>query len=85
MAGSRQSPAMVGDGGRIRPDTEGLVDGNLMVTPPPVLLGHVIDEISNGEEGEQRIRPPMSNISSREMDMPQILHSHVSTIVVFDS
>jgi hypothetical protein len=56
-----------------------------MVTPPPFLMGPVIDEISNGEEGEQQIRPPMSNISSREMDTPQILHSHVSTIVVFDS
>ena len=85
MVGSGQSPAMIGDGGRIRPDTEGLVDGNLMVTPPPVLMGHVIDEISNGEEGEQWIRPSMSNISSREMDTPQILHSHVSIIVVLDS
>jgi hypothetical protein len=85
MAGSGQSPTMVGDGGQIRLDTEGVVDGNLMVTPPPILLGPVIDEISNGEEGEQRIRPPMSNISSREMDTPHILHSHVSPIVVFDS
>jgi hypothetical protein len=85
MAGAGQSPAMVGDGGGIRPDTERVVDGNLMVTPPLVLMGHVIDEISNGEEGEQQIQPPMSNISSREMDTPQILHSHVSTIVVFDS
>jgi hypothetical protein len=85
MAGSGQSPAMVGDGGRIRPDTEGVVDGNLMVTPPPALLGPVIDEISIGEEGEQRIRPPMSNISSREIDTSQIPHSHVSPIVVFDS
>jgi hypothetical protein len=85
MAGSGQSPAMVGDGGGIRPDTEGVVDGNLMVTPPPVLMGPVIDEISNEEEGEQRIRPPMSNMSSREMDTPQILHSHVSSIVIFDT
>jgi hypothetical protein len=64
---------------------EGLVDGNLMVTPPPILMGPIIDEISNGEDGEQRIRLSMSNISSREMDTPQILHSHISTIVVFDS
>jgi hypothetical protein len=85
MAGSGQSPTMVEDGGRIGPDTEGVVDGNLMVTPPPDLLGPVIDEISIGEEGEQQIRHPMSNISSREMDTPQILHSHVSPIVVFDS
>jgi hypothetical protein len=85
MTDSGQSPAMVGDGSRIGPDTEGVVDGNLMVTPPPALLGPVIDEISIGEEGEQRIRHPMSNISSREMDTPQILHSHVSPIVVFDS
>jgi hypothetical protein len=85
MAGSGQSPAMVGDGIRLGPDTEGVVDGNLLVTPPPALLGPVIDEIRIGEEGEQWIRPPMSNISSREMDTPQILHSHVSPIVVFDS
>jgi hypothetical protein len=85
MAGSGQSAAMVGDGGRIRPDTEGVVDGNLMVTPPPALLGPIINEINIGEEGEQRIRPPMSNISSREMDTPQILHSHVIQIAVFDS
>jgi hypothetical protein len=85
MADSGQSPAMAGDGGVIRPDTEGVVDGKLMVTPPPVLMGPIIDEISNGEEGEHRIRPPMSNISSREMDTPQVLHSHVSSIVVFDS
>ena len=85
MAGSGQSPAMVGDDGHLGPNTKGGVDGNLMVTPPPVLMGPVIDEISNGEEGEQRIRHPMSNISSREMDTPQILHSHVSPIVVFDS
>jgi hypothetical protein len=85
MAGSGQSPTMVGDGGRICPDTKGLVDGNLMVTPPPILMGPVIDEISNGEEGEQQIRLSMTNIISREMDTPQILHSHVSTIVVFDS
>ena len=83
MAGSGQSPAMVGGGGHLGPNTKGVVDGNLMVTPPPALLGPVIDEISIGEEGEQRIRPPMSNISSREMDTPQILHSHVSIIVVF--
>ncbi len=85
MAGSGGSPAMEGDGVRLDPETEGVVDGNSLVTPPPALLGPVIDEISIGEEGEQRIRHPMSNISSREMDTPQILHSHVSPIVVFDS
>jgi hypothetical protein len=85
MAGSGQSPMMVGDDVRLGPDTEGVVYDNLMVIPPPALLGPVIDEISIEEEGEQRIRPPMSNISSREMDTPQILHSHVSPIVVFDS
>jgi hypothetical protein len=47
MAGFGQSPTMVGDGGGIRPDTEGVVDANLMVTPPSVLMGPVIDEISN--------------------------------------
>jgi hypothetical protein len=85
MAGSGESPAMVGDGVRLDPETEGVVDGNSLVTPPPALLGPVIDEMSIGEEGEQRVQPPMSNISSREMDTPQILHSHVSPIVVFDS
>ena len=83
MAGSGQSRAMVGDGGHLGPNTEGVVDGNLMVTPPPALLGPVIDASSMGDEGQQRIRPPISNISSREMDTPQILHSHVSPIVVF--
>ena len=83
MVGSRQSPAMVGDGGHLGPNTEGGVDGNLMVTPPPALLGPVIDASSMRDEEQQRIRPPMSNISSREMDTPQILHSHVSPIVVF--
>jgi hypothetical protein len=83
MAGSGQSPAMVGDGGHLGPNTEGVFDGNLMVTPPPALLGPVIDATSMGDEGQQRIRPPISNISSREMDTPQILHSHVSPIVVF--
>jgi hypothetical protein len=85
MVGSGQSPTMVGDGGHLGPNTEGVVDDNLMVTPPPALLGPIIDTSSIGEEGEQRVRPPMSNISSREMDTPQILHSHVSPIVVFDS
>jgi hypothetical protein len=84
MAGSGESPAMVGEGVRLDPETEGVVDGNSLVTPPPALLGPVIDEMSIGKEGEQRVRPPMSNISSREMDTPQILHSHVSPIVVFD-
>jgi hypothetical protein len=83
MAGSGQSPMMVGDGGHLGPNIEGVVDGNLMVTPPPALLGPIIDASSMGYEGQQRIRPPMSNISSREMDTPQILHSHVSPIVVF--
>jgi hypothetical protein len=83
MAGSGQSPAMVGDDGHLGPNTKGGVDGNLMVTPPPALLGPVIDASSMGDEEQQRIRPPMSNISSREMDTPQILHSHVSPIVVF--
>jgi hypothetical protein len=54
------------------------------VTPPPALMGHEIAEMSIGEEEEQRVRPPMSNISSREMVTPQILHSHVSPIAVFD-
>jgi hypothetical protein len=85
MAGSGESPVMVGGGVHLDPETEGGVDGNSLVTPPPALLGPVIDEMSIGEEGEQRVRPPMSNISSREMDTPQILHSHVSPIVVFDS
>jgi hypothetical protein len=85
MAGSGQSPTMVGDGARLDLKTEGVVDGNLLVTPPPALLALVIDKMNIGEEGEQRVRPPMSNISSREMDTPQILHSHVSPIVVFDS
>jgi hypothetical protein len=85
MAGSGESSAVVGDGVRLDPETEGVVDGNSLVTPPPALLGPVIDEMSIGEEGEQRVRPPMSNISSREMDTPQILHSHVSPIFVFDS
>jgi hypothetical protein len=76
---------MVGDGARLDLKTEGVVDGNLLVTPPPALLALVIDKMNIGEEGEQRVRPPMSNISSREMDTPQILHSHVSPIVVFDS
>jgi hypothetical protein len=83
MVGSGQSSAMVGDGGHLGPNTEGVVDGNLMVTPPPALLGPVIDASSMGGEGQQRIRPLMSNMSSREMDTPQILHSHVSPIVVF--
>jgi hypothetical protein len=83
MACSGQSPAMVGDGGHLGPNTEGVVDGNLMVTPPPALLGPVIDASSMGDEGQQRIRPPMSNISSKEMDTPQILNSHLSKIVVF--
>jgi hypothetical protein len=47
-------------------------------------MGPAIAEMSIGEEGEQRVRPPMSNISSREMDTPQILRSHVSPIAVFD-
>jgi hypothetical protein len=85
MADSGESSAMVGDGVRLDPETKGVVDGNLLVTPPPALLGHVIDEMSIGEEGEQRVRPPMSNISFREMDTSQIPHSHVSPIVVFDS
>jgi hypothetical protein len=85
MAGSGQSPTMVGDGVRLDSEIEGVVDGNLLVTPPPALLGPIIDEMSIGEEGEHRVRPPMSNISSREMDTPQILHSDVSPIVVFDS
>jgi hypothetical protein len=85
MADSGQSSAMAGDRVFIRQDTEAVVDGNLMVTPPHVLMGPRINEISNGEEGEHRIRPPMSNISSREMDTPQVLHSHVSSIIVFDS
>jgi hypothetical protein len=83
MAGSGQSPVMVGYGGHLSPNTEGVVDGNLMVTPPPTLLGPVIDASSMGDEEQQRIRPPISKISSREMDTPQILHSHVSPIVVF--
>ena len=85
MAGSGESSAMVGGGVHLDPETEGGVDGNLMVTPPLALLGPVIDASSMGDEEQQRIRPPMSNISSREMDTPQILHSHVSPIVVFDS
>jgi hypothetical protein len=48
MAGSGQSPAMVGDGGHLGPNTERVVDGNLMVTPPPALLGPVIDASSMG-------------------------------------
>jgi hypothetical protein len=83
MAGSGQSPAIVGDGGHLGPNTEGGVDGNLMVTPPPSLLGTVVDASNMGDEEQQRNRPPMSNISSRGMDTPQILHSHVSPIVVF--
>jgi hypothetical protein len=77
MAGSGESPTMVGDGVHLYLETEGGVDGNLLVTPPPALQGPVIDEMSIGEDGEQKVRPPMSNISSREMDTPQILHSHV--------
>ena len=84
MAGSGESPAMEGDGVRLDPEIEGGVDGNSLVIPPPALLGPVIAEMSIGEEGEQKVRPPMSNISSREMDTPQILHSHVSPIAVFD-
>jgi hypothetical protein len=84
MAGSRESPAMEGDGVCLDPETEGGVGGNSLVTPPPALLGPKIAEMSIGEEEEQRVRPPMSNISSREMDTPQILHSHVSPIAVFD-
>jgi hypothetical protein len=77
---------IAGDGKRWRSSWskhEGVVDGNLMVTPPPALLGPIIDASSMGDEGQQQIRPPMSNISSKEMDTPQILHSHVSPIVVF--
>jgi hypothetical protein len=74
MAGSGGSPAMEGDG----------VRGNSLVTPPPALMGPDVAEMSIGEEGEQRVRPPMSNISSREMDTPQILRSHVSPVAVFD-
>jgi hypothetical protein len=55
MTDSGQLLAMAGDGVVIRRDTEAVVDGNLMVTPPPVLMGPGIDEISNGEEGEHRI------------------------------
>jgi hypothetical protein len=55
MIDSGQSPVTAGDGVVIRRDTEAVVDGNLMVTPPPVLMGPAIDEISNGEEGEHRI------------------------------
>ena len=84
MAGSGDSPAMEGDGVRLDPETEGGGDGNTLITPPPALLGPVIAEMSIREEGEQRVRPPMSNISSREMDTPQILRSHVSPIAVFD-
>jgi hypothetical protein len=43
MADSGQSSAIVGDGGHLGPTVEGGVEGNLMVTPPPSLLGHVID------------------------------------------
>jgi hypothetical protein len=74
MAGSGGSPAMEGDG----------VRGYALVTPPPALMGPDVAEMSIGEEGEQRVRPPMSNISSREMDTPQILRSHVSPVAVFD-
>jgi hypothetical protein len=63
----------------IRRDTKAAYAGNLMDTPPSVLIGPGSDEISNGEEGQHQIRPPMSNISSREMDTPQVLHSHVSS------
>jgi hypothetical protein len=84
MAGSGGSPAMEGDGVRLDPETEGGVGGNSLVTPLPALMGPEIDEMSIGEEGEQRVRPPMSNISSREMDTPQILRSHVSPVAVFD-
>jgi hypothetical protein len=84
MAGSGGSPVMEGDGVRLDPETEGGVGGNSLVTPPPGLMGPKIVEMSIGEEGEQRLRPPMSNISSREMDTPQILRSHVSPIAVFD-
>ena len=84
MTGSGESPTMEGDGVRLDPETEGGVGGNSLVTPPPALMGPEIAEMSIGEEGEQRVRPPMSNISSREMDTPQILHSHVSPIAVFD-
>ena len=84
MAGSGQSPTIVGDAVRLDPETEGGVGGNSLVTPPPALMGPEIAEMSIGEEGEQRVRPPMSNISSREMDTPQILRSHVSPVAVFD-
>jgi hypothetical protein len=52
MAGCGQSPAMVGDGDHLGPNSEGVVDGNLMVTPPPGLLGPVIDASSMGDEGQ---------------------------------
>jgi hypothetical protein len=55
MADSGDSPAMEGDGIRLDPETEGGVDGNSLVTPPPAILGPVIAEMSIGEEGEQRV------------------------------
>lgn len=70
---------MAGDGVVIRRDTEAASAGNLMDTPPLVLMGPGSDEISNGDEGEDQIRSPLSNISFREMDTPQVLHSHVSS------
>jgi hypothetical protein len=76
-ADSGPSPAMAGDGVVIRRDTDAASAGNLMDTAPPVLMGPGSDEISNGDEGEHRSRSPLSNISSREMDTPQVLHSHV--------
>jgi hypothetical protein len=77
-ANSRPSTAMAGDGVVIHWDTEAASSGNLMHTPPPVLMGPGSDEISNREEGEHRIWPSLSNISSWEMDTPHVLHSHVS-------
>jgi hypothetical protein len=53
MAGSGDSPAMEGDGVRLDLETEGGVDGNSLVTPPPALLGPVIAEMSMGRRRTQ--------------------------------
>jgi hypothetical protein len=53
MAGSGQSPVMVGDGGHLGPNTERGVDGNLMVTvgdryPPGPLEGKKVSRRAPG-------------------------------------
>jgi hypothetical protein len=62
-----------GEGGLMLQEIVPRSIASLMDIPPLVLRGPRCDEVRDGEGGQNQIRPPMTSISSREMDTPQLL------------